>query len=130
MRQKIAIIGGGISGLVSGHYLHSKYDITIFEKEDWIGGHSHTISVNKDLAVDTGFIVFNNRNYPNFKKLLDELGVQYQPTEMSFAVRNDEAKLEYKGSNLKGLFADKFNIFGIVRFAVDRDIITLYNKNL
>lgn len=110
MRQKIAIIGSGISGLVAGHYLHSKYDITIFEKEDWIGGHSHTISVNKDLAVDTGFIVFNNRNYPNFKQLLDELGVKYQPTEMSFAVRNDEAKLEYKGSDLKGLFADRFNI--------------------
>ncbi|MGW8194930.1 MAG: NAD(P)-binding protein, partial [Desulforhopalus sp.] len=91
-RKKIGIIGSGISGLTCGHSLNINHDITIFEKASRVGGHTHTVSVEKDgevSSIDTGFIVFNDRTYPNFIALLDKLGVRYQPTEMSFSVRND-----------------------------------------
>jgi predicted NAD/FAD-binding protein len=124
--MKIAIIGSGISGLTAAYYLNAKHDIQIFEKEDYIGGHTHTVDVD-DQAIDTGFIVFNDRTYPNFKGLMDTLGVSYRPTEMSFAVRNDKWNLEYNGNNLNTLFADRKNLFRPKFYALILDILK-FNK--
>ena len=88
MVKKIAIIGSGISGLTCAYLLNQKYDIEVLEANDYIGGHTHTVDID-GLAIDTGFIVFNNRTYPNFQRILDRLRVSYRPTEMSFSVRND-----------------------------------------
>ncbi|MCX8513958.1 MAG: hypothetical protein RL017_249 [Pseudomonadota bacterium] len=107
--KKIAIIGSGISGLTCGYLLQQKFDIEIFESNNYSGGHAHTVNVN-NLAIDTGFIVFNNRTYPNFKKMMDKLHVAYHSTEMSFSVRNDACGLEYNGNNLNALFANRKNL--------------------
>lgn len=112
--MKIAIIGSGISGLTAAYYLHPDHDITLFEANDYIGGHTATVNVTlegKEYAVDTGFIVYNDRTYPNFIRLMDELGVKRRPTEMSFSVRNDGNGLEYNGHSLLTLFAQKRNLF-------------------
>jgi len=112
--MKIAIIGTGISGLTCGYYLHKKHDITVFEANDYIGGHTATVDVElqgKTYPVDTGFIVYNDRTYPNFIKLMDELKVKTIPTEMSFSVRNDANGLEYNGHTVMTLFAQKRNWF-------------------
>ncbi len=105
-RTSIAVIGTGISGLVAAHRLHPQHDITVFEANDYVGGHTNTVRV--DLAdethwVDTGFIVLNDRNYPNFEPLLEELGVATQPSHMSFSV-SDGGGFEYAGTP-RGLFA-------------------------
>ncbi len=124
--MKIAIVGSGISGLVAGYHLNHNHDITVFESESWIGGHTHTVKYD-DLNIDTGFIVFNNRNYPNFKKLIESLKVDYRPTNMSFSVRNDSWKLEYNGNNLNSLFADRKNLFNYRFYKLLKDIY-LFNK--
>jgi predicted NAD/FAD-binding protein len=88
--MKIAIIGAGISGLTAAYYLRQKHEVSVFEAADKIGGHTATVDVShqgRDYAIDTGFIVFNDWTYPNFIELMDELGVDSQPTEMSFSVR-------------------------------------------
>ncbi len=111
--KKVAVIGSGIAGLTCAYYLCRRYQVTVFEANDYIGGHTHTIPVDYDheqTAIDTGFIVFNNRTYPNFIRLMDELKVPYQPTEMSFSVRNDAIELEYNGRNLHTLFAQRSNL--------------------
>ena len=114
--MKIAIIGSGISGLTLAYYLDKKYNVTLFEKEDRIGGHTHThtLKINQDIIkVDSGFIVFNKKTYPNFIKLLKELKVSYQPSSMSFSVQSTLSRLEYAGNNLKTLFAQKKNLLNI-----------------
>ncbi len=114
--MKIAIIGSGISGLTLAYYLNKKYNVTLFEKEDRIGGHTHThtLKINQDIVkVDSGFIVFNKKTYPNFIKLLKELKVSYQPSSMSFSVQSTLNRLEYAGNNLKTLFAQKKNLLNI-----------------
>lgn len=111
--MKIAIIGGGISGLTTAYRLTGQHDITLFEANDYLGGHTNTVDVEIDgerHSIDTGFIVFNDRTYPNFISLLKELGVPWRPTSMSFSVRCDEANLEYNGSSLNGLFAQRRNM--------------------
>jgi predicted NAD/FAD-binding protein len=112
--DRIAIVGTGISGLACGYYLaRAGKDVTLFEAADYIGGHTHTVEVDyqgEESRIDTGFIVFNDRTYPRFIKMLEETGVDYQPTEMSFSVRNDQIDLEYNGSNLNTLFAQRSNI--------------------
>jgi len=123
--MKLAIIGSGISGLVCAHELHGEHDITLFESGDWIGGHSHTVDVTVDGAtfpVDTGFIVFNRRNYPGFCRIIDGLGVESAPTTMSFSVRDDRAGLEYGGATLRGLFAQRRNLFRPAHYRMLRDI--------
>ncbi|MGR5300675.1 NAD(P)/FAD-dependent oxidoreductase [Vibrio alfacsensis] len=127
-RKKIAIIGTGISGLTCGYYLHKEHDVTLFECTDYIGGHTATVDVSlddRDYAIDTGFIVYNDRTYPNFIKMMNELGVEGIPTQMSFSVRNNGNGLEYNGHTLSTLFAQKRNwlnpkfyrfIFEILRF--------------
>jgi predicted NAD/FAD-binding protein len=114
--MKVAIVGGGISGLVAAWRLRDVHDVTLFEANNYLGGHTNTVSVDdrdaddRPLSIDTGFIVFNDWTYPNFIALLDELGVASQPTEMSFSVRDDAAKLEYNGHSLATLFAQRTNI--------------------
>lgn len=112
MKKKIAIIGSGISGLTAGFLLHRLHDITLFEAAPALGGHTATVEVTqngRNYAVDTGFIVFNDRTYPNFLKLLARIGVASQPAEMSFSVKSPEG-LEYNGHNLDTLFAQRSNL--------------------
>jgi len=111
--MKIAIIGSGISGLVCGHLLYKDFDLSIFEANDYIGGHTHTIDVTRadgSYAVDTGFIVFNKVTYPNFCTLIDQLGVASQPTCMNFSVRCEKTGLEYGSDSVDTLFAQRKNI--------------------
>jgi predicted NAD/FAD-binding protein len=112
--DRIAIVGTGISGLTCGYYLaRAGKDVTVYEAADYIGGHTQTVEVDyqaEQSRIDTGFIVFNDRTYPRFIGMLEETGVAYQPTEMSFSVRNDEINLEYNGSNLNTIFAQRRNI--------------------
>tara|TARA_B000000437_G_scaffold61434_1_gene44206 strand:+ start:1808 stop:3055 length:1248 start_codon:yes stop_codon:yes gene_type:complete len=112
--MKIAIIGSGISGLTSAYLLNRNHDITVFEANDYIGGHTHTHNIkikDKDYAVDTGFIVYNERTYPNFIKLLDTLGVERQLSTMGFSVKSASEDYEYAGESLNSLFAKRSNIF-------------------
>ncbi len=111
--MKIAIIGAGISGLTAAYYLRHNHDITLYESAPRIGGHTATVDVDyagRRYAVDTGFIVYNDWTYPRFIELIDELGVDTQPTEMSFSVRCDASGLEYGGNNLNTLFAQRRNL--------------------
>ena len=111
--MKIAIIGSGIAGNVAAYKLAKQHDITVFEADNRMGGHTHTVDVelaNQKWAVDTGFIVFNDVTYPNFIALLDELGVESQPSEMGFSVRSERRALEYNGASLNALFAQRSNL--------------------
>jgi predicted NAD/FAD-binding protein len=111
--MKIAIIGTGIAGNTAAHRLHTAHDITVFEAASHIGGHTHTHRIEIDGEVqhiDTGFIVYNDRTYPNFSRLLASLGVATQPSSMSFSVRNEASGLEYNGTSLNGLFAQRRNL--------------------
>lgn len=110
--MKIAIIGAGIAGLTAAHRLHPDHEITVFEANDYVGGHTNTIDVSTasgDWSVDTGFIVLNDRNYPNFSRFLGELGVQIQPTHMGFSVSSDHEDFEYAGTP-RGLVAQPRNV--------------------
>ena len=129
--MKIAIVGAGVSGLTCAHYLNRLHEITLFESRSRLGGHTHTVDVRegqRTLAVDTGFIVYNDRTYPNFIRLMAELGVESQPTSMSLSVRCESTGLEYNGADLNGVFAQRRNLFSprflwmlreIVRFNQD-----------
>ena len=111
--MRIAVVGTGIAGNVAAYHLNKSHDITVYEAGSYIGGHTNTIDVdtaNGPLPVDTGFIVFNDRTYPNFIRLLDELGVDSHDSEMSFSVRSNRPSLEYNGSNMNGLFAQRRNL--------------------
>jgi predicted NAD/FAD-binding protein len=111
--MKIAVIGTGIAGNVAAWKLAQEHDITVYEADRRIGGHTNTIDVTlqgRSWAVDTGFIVFNDVTYPNFIALLDELGVDSQPSDMSFSVRNERNGLEYNGASLNTLFAQRGNL--------------------
>ncbi len=110
--MKIAIIGSGISGLTCGYHLHQHHDITLFEANDYIGGHTATVDVEvngEEHAVDTGFIVYNDRTYPHFIQMMNEIGVKGVPTQMSFSVSNQSNGLEYNGHTFSTLFAQKRN---------------------
>ena len=112
--MKLAIIGSGISGLTAGHLLNRKHDISIFEANDYIGGHTHTHNLkvrNKDYLIDTGFIVYNERTYPSFINLLDKLGVERQLSTMGFSVKSTSEDYEYSGESINSLFAKRSNIF-------------------
>ena len=112
--MKIAIVGSGISGLTCAYLLNREHDITVFEKNDYVGGHTHTHEIEYDgeeFSVDSGFIVYNEWTYPNFIKLLDQLGVERQLTRMGFSVKSEKNNLEYAGHSLNGLFAQRSNFF-------------------
>ena len=126
--MKIAVVGSGIAGLTAAYYLTKKHDVTVFEKNDYIGGHTATVDIkvgNQTVPVDTGFIVFNDKTYPRFKRLLRELQVNWRDTEMSFSVTDPRSGLEYNGHTLNTLFAQRSNLLkprfykllsGIVKF--------------
>ena len=123
---KLAIVGTGISGLSCAHHLHRAHDITVFEASDRVGGHASTVRVDLDDEthhVDTGFIVYNERNYPRFTRLLDELGVETQASEMSFSVRNERTGREWSGSSLTGLFARRSDLFQRTHWRMLADIV-------
>lgn len=129
--MKIAIIGGGISGLSAAYLLNQQHDVTVFEKADRIGGHTATIDFELDgseYAIDTGFIVYNDWTYPNFIKLLDRLGVQRQATSMGFSVHCEESGLEYAGHNLNTLFAQRKNVLSPKFWRLIRNILR-FNKD-
>ncbi len=124
--MKIAIIGSGIAGNVAAYHLNKEHDITLFEQDSHIGGHTHTHSISDatgELNIDTGFIVLNDRTYPNFIKLLDELDVDIQKSEMSFSVKCEHSGLEYNGNNLNTLFAQRSNLFSPTFYRMISDIL-------
>jgi uncharacterized protein len=112
--EKLAIIGTGIAGMGCAHLLQHKFDLTIFEKNDYTGGHTNTVLVNEDdkeIFFDTGFMVFNYETYPNLCNLFREIDAPVMKTDMSFSVQHVPSGLEYCGSGLNGLFAQRKNIF-------------------
>ena len=112
--KKLAIIGSGIAGLGCAHFLHSRFDLTIFEQYDYAGGHTHTITVDEQgrpVPIDTGFMVFNHATYPNLVRLFRELGVETKKTDMSFSVQHVPTNLEYNGGSLNLLFGQRRNMF-------------------
>ncbi|MBE7559531.1 FAD-dependent oxidoreductase [bacterium] len=129
--MKLAIVGSGIAGLVAAHHLHREHDITVFEANDYVGGHTHTVEVEEEgrrLAIDTGFIVFNQSHYPRFTALLDELRVETQPTVMSFGVSAPGENLEYNGTSLNTLFAQRRNLASPGFWRMLADIARFHEK--
>ena len=128
--MKIAIVGSGISGNSLAHLLSKRHSITLFEKNNRLGGHSHTHEITvegKKLNVDTGFIVFNKETYPLFTNLLDNLNVRYEKSNMSFSVYSKENDFEYNGTSLNSLFSQRKNIcnYRFLRMIYE---ITKFNK--
>ena len=124
--MKIAIIGTGIAGNVLAYHLHQEHDIAVFEANDYIGGHSHTHDIvidDEQQVIDTGFIVFNYRTYPQFTALLDKLGVKARKSDMSFSVKCELSGLEYNGKNLNTLFAQRRNLLRPSFYRMIRDIL-------
>ncbi|MEY4589086.1 MAG: 15-cis-phytoene desaturase [Pseudomonadota bacterium] len=130
-KQRIAVVGGGISGMACAHYLSRKHEVTLFEAAHRMGGHTATQSVDwqgQVYNVDTGFIVYNDWTYPNFIRLLDELGVQSQATNMGFSVSHLHRDYEYSGANLNTLFAQRKNIFNPQHWQMLVDIMRFNRK--
>lgn len=114
--MKTAIIGTGIAGMGCGYFLHNKDEITIYEQNDYVGGHTNTIAVEEDgkvVFMDTGFMVFNFETYPNLCKLFDEIDAPIKKTDMSFSVQHIPTGLEYSGTSVNHLFAQRKNLFNI-----------------
>ncbi len=129
--MKIAVIGSGISGLSAAYFLSKKYKVDLFEQEDHFGGHSYTFDIkqeNKVVPVDLGFIVFNKLTYPNLIKFFDELNVQFEKSDMSFSVSAKKGEIEYGGSGLNSIFADRSNIFNFKFLKMISEIISFYKK--
>jgi predicted NAD/FAD-binding protein len=128
-RKRVAIVGGGVAGLLAAARLCRAHDVVVFEADERIGGHTHTVDVpgpDGPVAVDTGFIVCNDRTYPGFLALLAELGVPLQPSTMSFSVRCERTGLEYNGSTLRQLFVQKRNLLRPRFWRMLRDILRFH----
>jgi len=124
--MNIAIVGGGIAGLSAAYYLSGDHQLTLFEQNQYAGGHTHTIAVEegtRTLHVDTGFIVFNERTYPHFCRLLEDLEVSSQPTRMSFGVKCTDTGLEYSGTGFSGFYAQRGNLLSWRHHRLFRDIL-------
>lgn len=129
--MKIAVIGSGISGLSAAYYLSKKHKVDLFEKEDHFGGHSYTYDIKEDqkiVPVDLGFIVFNEKTYPNLINFFKELKVDYEKSNMSFAVSIKNTKVEYSGKSLGSMFCNKSNIFNFKFIKLILDIIKFYKS--
>jgi predicted NAD/FAD-binding protein len=141
--MRVAIVGSGIAGMVAAYRLHREHDITLFEANDWVGGHTNTVDVDwhgRPYAIDTGFIVCNDWTYPRFLALLAELGVEHQNSSMSFSLSCERTGLEYNGTSVNSLFAQRRNalrpsflrmIADILRFnAASRSLLTTNDHSL
>ncbi|HCN18228.1 MULTISPECIES: NAD(P)/FAD-dependent oxidoreductase [Psychrobacter] len=140
-KKRVAIIGSGVSGLTCAHYLVAQHDITVFEANDYIGGHVNTIDVAlqdgkkaksskvESSAIDTGFIVFNERTYPNFFRLLHELQVPFQATDMSFSVKNTVRAFEYNGHTLNTLLSQRKNVLNPKFWQFIKEVLQ-FNKHI
>ncbi len=131
--MRIAIIGSGISGMVAAYLLHRDHEITVFEANDYPGGHTHTIDVTRGrmtLPIDTGFIVFNERTYPKFVRLLHALDVAWQSSNMSFSVRCEKTGLEYCPSSLGQFFAQRRNLLRPAFWRMIREIFNFRGELL
>lgn len=129
--QSIAIVGSGISGLSAAYFLADKYRIKLYEKNDYLGGHSNTVTVDYDdkkIPVDTGFIVFNHQTYPNLKSFLELLLVDCSKSNMSFAAKIDDGLIEYAGTNLATVFAQLKNLLNPQFWQMLRDIMRFNKK--
>lgn len=134
-RMKIAIVGTGVSGISAAWLLSQKHDITVYEKEAWVGGHCNTVDVNYDnngapcrLPVDTGFIVYNHRTYPNLTALFDKLGVATEHSEMSFSASLNSGAFEYSGNTLWTMLAQKRNLVRPRFWSMVLDIMRFYRE--
>lgn len=130
-RKKVAVIGGGISGLSAAWLLGKSADVTLYEAESRLGGHADTAIVEAPhgpVAVDTGFIVYNETTYPNLTALFAHLGVATKGSDMSFAVSIDDGRLEYSGGSFSGLFVQKRNFLRPRFYAMIRDIVRFYRE--
>jgi predicted NAD/FAD-binding protein len=128
---RVAVIGSGVSGLVSAHLLSPRHDVVLFEADARVGGHVHTVDVAEPggpVAVDTGFIVFNDRTYPSFIRLLARLGVASQESDMSFSVRSDRRDFEYGGGSLAALVAQRRNLVSPRFLRMVRDVLRFYRE--
>ncbi|MES9953983.1 MAG: FAD-dependent oxidoreductase [Candidatus Thiodiazotropha sp. 6PLUC2] len=124
--HRIGIVGSGIAGLSAAWLLRNKYQVDLYEQNDYVGGHTHTVEVEEDgkiIPIDTGFIVYNEPNYPLLTQLFRYMDVETQNTDMSFAVSVDKGRLEYAGDNLGKLFAQKRNIIDIKFLSMLREIV-------
>ena len=127
--MRIAVIGSGISGLSSAYFLSKKFKVDLYEKDDHFGGHSFTYEIkegDKIVPVDLGFIVFNETTYPNLVKFFQELNVPYEKSDMSFSVSIKNTNIEYSGSGLGGIFANKLNLFNLKYLVMIKEIISFY----
>jgi predicted NAD/FAD-binding protein len=124
--KHVAVIGSGISGLAAAYFLSRKHRVTLYEKSDRLGGHTHTVLVDAEdgpLALDTGFLVHNDRTYPNLVRLFAELGVETTGSDMSFGVTSPSTGFEYSSRGLRGFFADRRRIASPAHVGLLRDIV-------
>ena len=128
--MKIAVIGSGISGLSAAYFLSKKHKIDLFEQNDYFGGHSYTYNIKEEkkiVPVDLGFIVFNELTYTNLIKFFNDLNVPFEKSNMSFSVSIKDTNIEYGGSGLNAIFANKFNLFNLNFLKMIKEIISFYN---
>jgi predicted NAD/FAD-binding protein len=129
--REVAVIGSGIAGLSAAWLLAKAHRVTLFEADARLGGHSHTVDVTRPggaVAVDTGFIVYNESAYPNLTALFEHLGVPTKASSMSFAVSLDDGALEYAGTDLRGLFAQRSNLVNVRFWSMLRDLVRFYRE--
>ena len=130
--MKIAVVGSGISGLSAAYYLSKKHKVDLFEKENQFGGHANTIKVkydiNKEVYVDIGFMVFNEKTYPNLINFFSENKIEIEKSDMSFSVTESGSNMEYCGKGIKGIFSNKKNLFNIKFIKMFLEIINFYKN--
>jgi uncharacterized protein len=129
---RIAIIGSGIAGMTAAHLLHADHDVHLFETDDRPGGHANTVKMtvaDQEVAADTGFLVYNERTYPRFSRLLGRLGVETHPSDMSFSFTDRASGLEWRGSSLNTVFAQRRNVAS-PRFLAMLADVTRFNRTM
>jgi predicted NAD/FAD-binding protein len=133
-RLRVAVVGGGVAGITAAHVLQRRHEVTLFERNDYVGGHTHTVVVpdgpDAGTPVDTGFIVLNDRTYPTFRRLLADLGVGVRDAEMSFSLHDERRGFFYAGNDLNGLFAQRRNLLRPSFLRMLRDILRFSREGL